>query len=251
MKPIRAVIIEDEALTAEKLLLLTTKVNVDVKVMAVLESVAASVNWLSKNKVDLIFMDIHLSDGKAFEIFEQINVITPIVFVTAYDQYAIEAFKEYSIDYLLKPISIKDLDRALQKFNRIQSQGQHSPQYDLLLERLQQQGQNRFLVNVGKSIKAIDTEKIAYFYAESKMVFMVDEEGKSYLMDQTLEKLNQLTPSFFFRVNRKCLINIKKIQSIHNHSYSRLIVIMNPKTSFDLIVPLERVGDFKNCLIKE
>lgn len=252
MKSIKAIIIEDEALTAEKLQLLLTRIDSSIQVEAILESVAASVDWLGQHKADLIFMDIHLSDGKAFEIFEQLNITTPIIFVTAYDQYAIEAFKEYGIDYILKPINRKDLERAITKFDKLRNQGgQTALEIEKLKGHLEEKKQNRFLVNVGKSIKAINTETIAYFYAENKLTFLVDDQDQRYVMDETLEKLDQLTPSYFFRTNRKTLVNIKKIKTIQNHTYSRLLIQMEPATDFELIVPLERVGDFKNRLMND
>ena len=251
MKQINAVIIEDESLTADKLQLLLQRLDYNVNVLTVLESVSESIAWLGKNQVDLIFMDIHLSDGKAFEIFQQLEIKTPIIFVTAYDKYALEAFKEYGIDYILKPISIKELNKAMDKYSTLSPSTNTHTELDKFFNALEDKGQSRFLVNMSNTIKAIETESISYFYAENKMTFLVDENNQHYPLDQTLEKLEKLTPKHFFRTNRKTIVNIKRIKQIQNHTYSRLKILMEPEASFEIIVPLERVGDFKNCLIND
>lgn len=250
MKPIKAIIVEDEQLSAEKLELLLSRSGYDITVMGRIASVAEAKRWLPEHTVDLIFMDIQLADGNAFEIFEEVAVTTPIIFVTAYDEYALAAFQEFGIDYLLKPVTLKDIKRALGKLNRFHP---NAAEADLqaLFERLNPSGQSRFIVHTGGAMKAIQSQEIAYFFAEEGSVFLVTDANNRYLMSETLERLEQLTPGYFFRTNRKTLININKIKTIRPHTYGRLSVELEVETGFDIVIPLERVGNFKNSLIRD
>lgn len=248
---LKTVIIEDEPLTAEKLSFLLFKIRNDVKVEAILPSIAESVNWLKTHHVDLIFMDMHLSDGNALEIFKQVKVEIPIIFTTAYDQYALEAFKEFGIDYLMKPIVMKDLERALHKFEYLKSSTFNNEKLDSFIDKLKDDGQKNFLVNTGKEIKVVPTSEISCFYAEEKSVYLINTEGRRFILDDTLEKIEQVVPKFFYRANRKVIINLNRISNIENHTYSRLFVKIDPQPQFDIIIPLERVSGFKASIINK
>ena len=242
------IIIEDEQLSAEKLHLLLSKVRKDIQVEAILSSVSESVKWLKNNKADLIFMDIHLSDGKALEIFQKLKVETPVIFTTAYDQYVLEAFKESGIDYLMKPIVTKDLERALNKFSYLRGDAYNIEVLDVFLTKLRNEGQKNFLVNSGKEIKIIPSQEISYFYAEDRSVYLVNSQGRKFLFNETLEKVHTNLPKFFCRVNRKVIVNLNQISSIENYTYGRLLITIDPKPGFDVIIPLERVNGFKNSI---
>ncbi|MEM0941810.1 MAG: LytTR family DNA-binding domain-containing protein [Bacteroidota bacterium] len=243
---LKTIIIEDEVLSAEKLRFLIAKIRDDIEVEAILPSVADAVKWLKANKADLIFMDMHLRDGKALEIFQEIKVETPIIFTTAYDQYALEAFKEFGIDYLMKPIVAKDLERAFHKFDSLKGGAVNNDEMlNYLVNKLKDEGQKNFLVNSGKEIKIVPTKEIACIYADGKSVYLLNTDGLKYLMDTTLDKVSTLVPKFLFRANRKAIINLHRISSIENHTYGRLLVTLEPHPHFEIIVPLERVSGFK------
>lgn len=248
---LKALIIEDEPLSAEKLSLLLQKVRDDIEVQSVISSVAQSVKWLKKNKPDIIFMDVHLSDGKSFEIFKQVKIETPIIFTTAYDQYALEAFKEFGIDYLMKPIVLKDLKRAFHKYEQIKSSDHDHTAIESLLKSIQKEGQENYLVNSGKEIKIIPSANISCIYAEDKSIYLLNQEGQKFLMSETLDKIEKDAPNFFFRANRKTIINLNKIKTIENYTYGRLLIKVVPHPSFDIIVPLERVSKFKSRIIRK
>lgn len=247
---LKALIIEDEPLSAEKLSLLLLKTRNDIEIQTVISSVVESIKWLKKNKTDIIFMDVHLSDGKSFEIFEQVKIETPIIFTTAYDQYALEAFKEFGIDYLMKPIVLKDLKRALHKYEQIKGDTGNEA-IESLLKSIQNEGQENYLVNSGKEIKIIPSVDISCIYAEDKSIYLLNKEGHKYLMSDTLDKIEKDVPNFFFRANRKTIVNLNKIETIENYTYGRLLIKLVPHPSFDIIVPLERVSKFKSRIIRK
>ena len=178
----RAVIIEDETLTAKRLQSLLHKYDPSIEVLAVLPSVKESVTWLNDNPyLDLIFMDIHLEDDLAFKIFDQVELQAPVIFTTAYDEYIIQAFKVNSIDYLLKPVNYDELVHAIEKFKNLRKQFAQ-PELDKLLKfigKKEQEYRSRFMITVGTRIKSIEVEDIAYFYSEEKMTFMVTKEGQN------------------------------------------------------------------------
>lgn len=197
----RVVIVEDEQLSAEKLSRMLIKYNADIEVAAQLESITQCIAWFSQNTADLVFMDIHLSDGNSFAIFEQIQITIPIIFTTAFDQYAIDAFRVNSIDYLLKPFSMDDLSRAIDKYKRLQQPIPSISIEALMAKFRQKQYQQRFLIESGDSIQSISVDEIAYFFADAKYVFMVDKSGQQHIVSQTIDKLtDMLDPQKFFRV---------------------------------------------------
>ncbi len=248
----RVLIIEDENIAAEKLELMLREIDPSIQIMAKLGSIKNSAKWLFQNNVDLIFLDIQLSDGISFSIFEQVTVNTPIIVTTAYDQYAIKAFQINSISYLLKPIRRSDLVDALNKYNSLKSA--FSIDFDSLLAHLQGRDpgyKKRFLIQIGDKIKKVDVSEIAYFLVMGKGVYLKTFQGNTYLVDFYLDKLEEmLYPALFFRINRKYLINIESIVNMLAYSRSRVKLELKPKAEdqFDTIVSIERSADFKKWL---
>ena len=245
-------IIEDESLAVERLRELLQEVDVVTQVVGVTGSVQASVNWLqSQPKPDLILMDIELSDGQSFSIFDQIPVESPVIFTTSYDEYAIRAFKVNSIDYLLKPVSREDLNAALLKLKNF---GAHLPAYatpaiEQLLHQLRHNGneyRDRFLVKSGQRFFSIETENIAYFYYHNRVTFLKTWDKKTYYIDYILDELeNMLSPKQFFRANRQLLIHIKSVKDIGLDLNGKLKLTLHPPIEEEVLVSRERSLDFK------
>ncbi|MGE4346273.1 MAG: LytR/AlgR family response regulator transcription factor [Flavobacteriaceae bacterium] len=244
------IIIEDEKPAARLLSRKLEKLNISVNQM--LHSVEESLKWFSENSPpDLIFLDIQLSDGLSFEIFEQFPVKSAIIFTTAYDQYALRAFKLNSIDYLLKPIDEKELTNAVEKFReRVNKKAGLDLQWiKSLLVSEEKQYKERFSVKVGLQLKIIITPEIECFFSENKGTYIHTTENRNYLMDSTLEQLeNELNPKEFFRVSRKFIVALKAIKEIQVYSNSRLKIILNTYKEDEIIVSRERVADFKNWI---
>ncbi|MFA5555947.1 MAG: LytTR family DNA-binding domain-containing protein [Flavobacteriaceae bacterium] len=244
------IIIEDEKPAARLLSRKLEKLNISVNQM--LHSVEESLKWFSENSPpDLIFLDIQLSDGLSFEIFEQFPVKSAIIFTTAYDQYALRAFKLNSIDYLLKPIDEKELTNAVEKFReRVNKKAGLDLQWiKSLLISEEKQYKERFSVKVGLQLKIIITPEIECFFSENKGTYIHTTENRNYLIDSTLEQLeNELNPKEFFRVSRKFIIGLKAIKEIQVYSNSRLKIILNTYKEDEIIVSRERVADFKNWI---
>ncbi len=251
------IIIEDEKPAARRLQRMLTELNTPVEIM--LHSVNESIKWLQEHEhPDLIFLDIQLSDGLSFEIFETLTVKSSVIFTTAYDEYALKAFKLNSIDYLLKPIDDEELAAAIKKFQNLQTQNTTSTTIDLqsiqkLLApaTLQNTFKKRFTIKVGQHIKIFNTEDIECFYSENKGTYLHTKENRNYLIDNTLEILEQeLDPKVFYRVSRKFYININAIQDIISYTNSRLQLKLNSYSEQEVIVSRERVKDFKEWLEK-
>ncbi|MCB2407326.1 LytR/AlgR family response regulator transcription factor [Hymenobacter lucidus] len=248
-------IIEDENLTARRLESQLRKHDPTIQVLARLSSVAAAVAWLRAHPApDLLFLDIHLEDDLGFRIFEQVQVSTPIIFTTAYDEYMIQAFRVNSIDYLLKPINYDELVAALDKYQRLR---QHFTPADLpALLRLvspapEPEYKERFLVTVGTRLRSVDTQEVAYFCFEEGATFMVTKQGQRLAVDYSLDKLGQLlNPRQFFRVNRQYLLSLPAIGTIHNHSAGRLEVELQPTARQQVLVSGDRATEFKEWLGK-
>ena len=247
------IIIEDEKPSARRLQRLLEKQNVTVDVL--LHSVEESINWFSNHKnPDLIFLDIQLSDGLSFEIFDHVDIKSPIIFTTAYDEYALQAFKLNSIDYLLKPIDEDDLASAINKFKeRIPSKDKVSIDFEdikkLLVNPLEREYKKRFTVKVGQHLKMITTDEIECFYSENKGTYAYTADGRNYLLETTLENLEkELAPDMFFRVSRKFVVNVNHIRDMISYTNSRLQVKMNKFTDLEIVVSRERVKDFKDWL---
>lgn len=258
------VVIEDERLTAERLISLVKKYDASIHVLAQISSVTEAISWFSTNVitlVDLIFMDIHLEDGDSFQIINQLNLTTPIIFTTAFDGYMIKAFKVNSIDYLLKPINYEELSAALNKFQSLRSSSElqsGSMQLDIkaLIKQLSQQNnlqfKDRFMITVGTRIRSIKTESIAYFYLEEKTVLVVTNDGTTLPIDYSLDKLMQIIdPKQFFRVSRQFTVSLNSIQMVHTMSAGKLKLDLIPKTKHEVAVSGDRVSDFKEWLGKD
>jgi two-component system response regulator LytT len=245
----RTIIIEDEMPAAVYLGSLLAKLAPDVEIVGVIDNVKAAVEWLKNNQADLIFLDIHLGDDNSFSIFSQIKIDTPIIFTTAYDEYALRAFKLNSIDYLLKPFTEDDLKAALKKFSKQQKTAAVDIQGIIEAMNINRQWQERFMVVAGQKIKSIPVTDIAYFLSEGRYVKLVTKSGEGYLLDQSLENLEQKTdPKLFFRVNRQALVRFESIKQMVVWSKSRVKLELEPKAEFDIIVSIDKSGEFKRWL---
>lgn len=250
----KTVIIEDEKLAQERLEELIGEVDPSIEVIAKLTSVDNSVKWLKKNKPDLIFLDIQLEDGLSFEIFKKVDVDVPVIFTTAYDQYAIKAFKLNSVDYLLKPIRKTELKEALDKFKNVKSS--YLRDFEDLFQTILNKEvsyKKRFLVQYGQKIKKVETSEIAFFYAMEKNVFMTTFEKSNYPVNYSLDKLTEiLDPEKFFRINRKMIISFDSIKNMIPFSRSRIKIELNPQVpkEVEALVSVERASSFKEWLDK-
>jgi DNA-binding LytR/AlgR family response regulator len=251
------IIIEDEKPAARLLQRKLEKLNIQVGVM--LHSVEESIDWFSKNEhPDLIFLDIQLSDGLSFEIFEKVAIKSAIIFTTAYDEYALRAFKLNSIDYLLKPIDEDDLEVAVSKFKaRLPKQETGSRDFGMDFEQIKRMLTNpfeknykkRFTVKIGQHLKVISVDEIECFFSENKGTYIHTFDNRNYLIESTLEVLEQeLDPKDFFRVNRKFIIPLKAIKEIVLYSNSRLKLILPSFKDDEVIVSREKVSDFKTWI---
>ncbi len=243
-------IIEDEKPSARYLQRMLEKLNVNVNEM--LHSVEEAVNWFQNNPhPDLIFLDIQLSDGLSFEIFNAVEVNSAIIFTTAFDEYALQAFKLNSIDYLLKPIDEEELQAAVKKYKFLKPATQNV-QFNfedikkLLVNPVEREYKKRFTTKIGQHIKMISADEIECFYSENKGTYAHTVDGRNYLLETTLEQLEQeLSPEIFFRISRKYYININSIKDIISYTNSRLQLKLNSYKEQEVIVARERVRDFK------
>jgi DNA-binding LytR/AlgR family response regulator len=248
----KTIIIEDEKLSAEHLENLLKRIDPNIEVVARFDTVKGSVESLSKGiAVDLIFMDIHLADGMSFDIFPKLSFDMPVIFTTAYDEYAIKAFKFNSIDYLLKPIGLTELKTSLEKFNKLSQATQAISLKDMSLvyDSIKKQHKSRFLVKMGDGIVSLKSEDIAYFVYEDGIVLLVTQLSKRYPLNYSLDELDGLIDSTkFFRINRKVIVNINAIQKISNYFNSRLKLSLPILGDDESIVSRERVAEFKEWL---
>ncbi|WP_308992437.1 LytTR family DNA-binding domain-containing protein [Mariniflexile litorale] len=246
----KAVIIEDEKLASDYLETLLQKNSFNIDVIKIIDNVKDAIQWLSQHTVDIIFLDIHLGDDTSFSIFEKLHINTPIIFTTAYNEYAIKAFKLNSIDYLLKPI---DEDELRASIDKLKKRILNSNPFDMqkLLEVMQQKEdyQERFMVVSGQKIKSILIDQVAYFLSEGRYIKLVTNNNEKYLLDQSLENLeNKLNPNYFYRVNRQVIVSFTSIQQMIVWSKSRVKLELNPITEFDVIVSIDKSGEFKKWL---
>jgi DNA-binding LytR/AlgR family response regulator len=249
----KAIIIEDEALAARRLQSLISECDPEIEVIGILESVSDSVAWFKANQLpDLIFLDIHLEDGLSFAIFDEVKINVPIIFTTAFDEYAIKAFKLKSIDYLLKPISKDELCRSIEKYKEWQGDKRLLVDMNELMQILAPKKQNyreRFSVTVGEKMRTVDVADVAYFFSASSITFMVTNTNNQYSLDQSIDKLStELNPDRFFRINRQYLISHKAITNVHIYPKSRLKVELNPPVKEMVFVSLDKVTEFKKWL---
>ena len=249
----KILIIEDEEAASRRLSKMIIEILPDSFIYPAIVSITSAVNWLQNNPTpDLLFLDVHLSDGQSFEIFKLVKVTCPIIFTTAYDQYALEAFKVNSIDYLLKPIKKEELQRSINKFIQFTALSQPNLSIEKLLSTLQLSRadyKQRFSVRYGDHIKTIETPDIAYFYTENKVNFLVTKENKRYAVDNNLDQLETvLDPKKFFRINRQFIICFHSIAEMLTYSKSRVLIKLNPPSKLETIVSAERSAEFKTWL---
>ncbi len=247
-------IVEDEHHAAKRLMSLIQQIRPTANILASTDTVEDTVEWLKHHSApDLAFFDIQLADGLSFDIFTKVNLTNPIIFTTAFDEYAIRAFKVNSVDYLLKPIQEEELAHAFQKFEQLH---QHQPtQYNvqsiqqLLSSIMQKEYTERFLVKTGQQMMHIGVAQIAYFFSENSLTFLKTFSAQKHLLDYTLDQIEEmLHPKLFFRINRKVITHVNAIERIAPYFNNRLALQVNPKSDLDLIVSRDRVKDFKHWL---
>ena len=247
-------IIEDEPLAAQRIGTLTAEIIPNATIVGKIDSVKNAVQWLKKNAApDLILMDIQLADGLSFQIFEQAEVSSPVIFTTAYDEYALRAFKVNSIDYILKPVDKAELSNALKKLESFKNS---KPSQEALLQSITQamrmlarKYKERFVIKVGEHLRTVEIENISYFYSQEKTTFCYTADGRNHILDFTLEQLETLVdPAAYFRVNRKYLVRSDSIQDIISYTNSRLRLVLKNSQDNDVIVARERVHEFRQWL---
>ena len=254
---IKVLIIEDEVAASKRLQKLMAELMPDAEVANTLVSISSAVTWFQSNsQPDLVFADIHLADGSSFEIFKQVKVECPIIFITAYDQYALEAFKLNSVHYLLKPIKKEELTEAIARFRKTQSNKPgNNVDFEKIFSAFRQPAasyKERFIIRFGEHIKTIETNDIAYFYTENKANYAVMKDGKRYPVDHNLDELEQLiNPKNFFRINRQFIIGYNSITEMVSYSKSRVLIKLNPPSKLETIVSTERSSTFKLWLAGE
>ena len=258
----RALIIEDEPAAARRLKTMLHTLDKDIAIMDVIDSVEDAVAFLtSQPEPDLIFADIQLSDGVCFDIFKQVMPNSAVIFTTAYDEYAMEAFKVNSVDYLLKPVDPDELKKSLDKFKNLKlafagkdtAQTANTEKLAALVALLDNQDKkykSRFLVKSGNSFKPVGAADIAYFLIENQLVFLYDRTGKRYLVESTLDEIEStVDPATFFRINRQMIVSLPSVKAIHPYFNSRLKLDLNPELKDEeVIVSRLKAGDFKKWL---
>lgn len=245
----KIVIIEDESLAQQELIATLHEIDSAIEIVICLKSVTDSVQWLRANPdgYDLLLMDIELADGQSFEIFEQVQIEQYVIFLTAYDEYAIRAFKVNSIDYLLKPVEHKSLKDALQKFQHLKNK-----QADALLQNLQallQTGtptyKERFMIQIGDTYQSVAIDEVAYFFSDEKTSYLMTHNQQKFLLDQSLNELQtKLNPQQFFRVSRKYIIHIQSVKKVSKYFNSRLKLKIKPVASEEILISRVKVPSF-------
>jgi DNA-binding LytR/AlgR family response regulator len=257
----KLLIVEDEELAVEKLQLMVQALVPEAEVVGATGSISKTVEWLAQHgQPDVILMDIELSDGHSFEIFNQVTVEAPVIFTTSYDEYALKAFKVNSIDYLLKPIQKEELKRAFEKLRKQQAgkNTDHISSFNIqrLVEELQLQFnakafRKRFLVKQGLKHLPVEVEEIAYFYVYDRAILFRTHDNRKYVLDYTMEELEQLLdPAVFFRINRSFIASIKSVTALHDYFNSRLLLDVQPAFEDKIVVSREKVAEFKKWVGK-
>ncbi len=251
----RVIIIEDETPAANRLSALLRSYDNSIEILQKLDSIETSVRYLDQaDNIDLIFMDIQLADGLSFEIFNQINIATPVIFTTAFDQYTLKAFKVNSIDYLLKPIDEIELHQSLDKYQQLfqKKENNFSERMMKLLQDINTvKYKERLLIKRGQQLSYLKTDNTAHCFADGKLCYAVDFNGTKYLLENNLSQLEeQLQPNNFFRINRNLLVNIEAIKKVHTWLGGRLKIEIVPTANVETIVSRERVNGFKDWLGK-
>jgi len=250
----RILIIEDEPQAAQRLETLIRGIEPDVDILDKIDSVKRSVQWFGNHPhPDLVFMDIQLADGISFAIFEQCEIKAPVIFTTAYDEYALKAFKVNSVDYILKPVDKEELEQAFKKLRNFVKSNINT---NALLENinhamslLTRKHKARFVVKIGEHLKMIETNQILYFYSQNKTTFCHTQDSRNIILDFTLEQLEEMVdPLLFYRINRKYMVSAKAVKDIISYTNSRLRLVLQNNTDTDIIVARERVQEFKEWL---
>jgi len=246
-------ILEDETLAGEKVQNLLQEIDEAIQVLDVLKSIESAREWFANNdSPDLIISDIRLLDGLSFELFESVSYNNPVIFTTAYDQYAIKAFEFNSVDYLLKPIQRDKMEKALSKLKREDNPHGANLPYQEIVQMINAKSEDfkkRFMIRAGQKILAVPVEKIAYFYSHNKLTYIVALDGKKYPCDQTLEVIDyQVDPKLFFRANRKFIVRFDAISEIHPYFKGRMKIELDPQAEDDIVISAERTPDFKKWL---
>jgi DNA-binding LytR/AlgR family response regulator len=248
----KVIVIEDEKPAAQKLEKNLTELRPGIEVSAILNDIASSLSWLKENQPpDLIFMDINLSDGLCFKIFEQFQIRCPVIFTTAYDDYWQKAFEHNCIDYLLKPVKLEKLEQTLQKYDWLQKHFSENVEslFSSLKGEVKEVFKKRFLVKKGLEYFSIKTEDIAYFYSAHKMVCLVEQTGSKFIVDFSLNDLEgMLDPACFFRINRQFLIQREAMAKIKSLPKSKLSIELRPVFSEEIVIPQEVVPLFKTWI---
>jgi two-component system response regulator LytT len=247
----KVIIIEDELFAVKRLKELILSIEPTWDIIEVFDEIETSVNWLKTNPhPDLIFMDIQLSDGFSFDIFDQVKINSKVIFTTAFDNYAIKAFRHNGLDYLLKPVEKKVLEESIIRFNTLKSESNFD--YNSLSDLISKKEtiyKKRFLVKSGDQLNFINIENIAYFISESSYSIVVTKTGNQHILDCTMETLEtQVNPDNFFRINRKQIISLTSINTIKSYFNNRLIITLSPKLKEESIVSRTKVKDFKGWL---
>lgn len=243
----KAIIIEDEALSVAELRTTLAEVAPQIEVVATASSVAEAVEVVARVEHDLIFMDIHLEDGSGFDIFQRAEIRVPVVFITAYDSYALKAFENKGIDYLLKPFGREDLRRAIDKLGLLAGKGGASAEHGAP-RQTPPVYQERFLVHMGARMRSVTTAEIAYFMADGKYLHLITHDGKDYIVDRTLTEVSEkLPPNLFFRINRRYIVSFDAIREMIRYSGSRIKVVLHPPLAEgeEAFVSTDRVQDFR------
>jgi two-component system, LytTR family, response regulator LytT len=245
-------IVEDEKLAAKRLQRILTGIDESIQVIAIADSVRSAVNFFkSEKKVDLAFFDIELADGQSFDIFSEAEVSCPVIFTTAYDEYALRAFKVNSIDYLLKPVDTDELERSLEKFKKLRHKDSSSSIEKLIADLKVQNNagtgfRNRFLSKQGSRMISVDVSDVAYFYSEEKITLLRTKQGNRYVINNTLDEIeHSVNPELFFRANRGVIIHIASVNEIHSWFNGKLKIKPTPEHAEDIVVSRERAGDFR------
>lgn len=253
----KVVIIEDEPNAQKELKRLLNNSPFDIDVQLCIDSVEEAIEWIETNKsADLMFFDIQLSDGLSFEIFENAKVECPVVFTTAFDEYAIKAFKVNSIDYLLKPVKQEELNAALEKFESLNKKqnthsGLHIEQIQELLQLNKPRYKTRFLCRIGDQITYVNIDEIAYFKAEDNEVLLITNNNQQYFINHSLDQLNDfLNPDHFYRINRAYFVHLASIKKISKYFNSRLLLKLYPETEGEVLISRAKVSDFLNWIDK-
>lgn len=260
----KILIVEDEELAVKKLQKTLSAVDSAAQVIGITDSIKTTVEWLQTNQQpDLILMDIELSDGQSFEIFNLTEVKSPVIFTTSYDEYALKAFKVNSIDYLLKPIQKEELQTALSKYRQLQTsysgvEPKAAAEINLesLVKELQQKLQpkefrKRFLVKHAQKLVSVEIDEIAFFYSDGRLNFFKTTDNKKYVVDYTMDELeDMLDPEKYFRISRSFYVSVNSIDKIDDYFGNRLILQLKPSVDKEALVSREKVTDFKKWMGK-